>query len=89
MSSRATGSIQHDCEHRPCLLGRFAAHGGPALAGREGKQAEAAMSAESVAGSFLAWSLVTSLSVAMLAGAAWIAVVLWVTAADLLKGRGR
>lgn len=47
------------------------------------------MSAESMAGSVLAWSLAASLSVAMLAGAAWVAVVMWVTAADLLKGRGR
>lgn len=47
------------------------------------------MSAESVVGSVLAWSLVASLSVGMLARAAWLAVVAWVTAADLLRGRGR
>lgn len=47
------------------------------------------MTAESVAGSVLLWSLVTSLSVALLAGAAWVAVVTWVTAAEILKRRGR
>lgn len=47
------------------------------------------MTGETLAGNLLLWSMVTSLSVAMLSCAGWLLVAMFAMAADLLKGRHR